>query len=106
LPALSTATPLGLLNRALLPVPFALPGLPARPASVVTAPDGVTFRMVVSSDTYTLPTLSTANLYGKLNRAELFVPFALPVLPASPANVVTTPAGVTFRITWLNVSAK
>src|SRR5205814_4295220 len=38
LPALSTATPPGPLNRAALLVPSALPGLPASPASVVTIP--------------------------------------------------------------------
>ena len=35
-PALSTATPRGPLNRAALPVPSVFPDVPARPASVVT----------------------------------------------------------------------
>src|ERR1019366_3318022 len=95
LPALSTATPQGYLNRAALPVPSALPEVPARPASVVTTPAGVTFRIVqlTSSATNMLPAPSTATPVGKLSRAAL------------PASVVTTPAGVTFRIVQLTASA-
>ena len=43
---------------------------------------------------------------GNQNRAALPVPSALPgSCPGVPASVVTTPAGVTFRIVWLPVSA-
>jgi len=54
------------LNRAALPVPLALPEIRARPASVVTTPSGVSFRIVLlpASATYTLPALSTATLDG------------------------------------------
>ena len=44
LPAESTATPRGLLNRAAAPKPFADPAA-AAPARVVTTPEGVTARM-------------------------------------------------------------
>src|ERR1035438_1590707 len=37
---------MGLLNRATLPLPFALPGDPASPASVVTVAPEVIFRIV------------------------------------------------------------
>ena len=45
-PALSTAIPRGYQNRAALTGPSALPLRPATPASVVTIPVGVTFRIV------------------------------------------------------------
>ena len=44
--ALSTATPAGLLNRAAVPMPSALPFCPALPARVVTDPAGLTLRIV------------------------------------------------------------
>ena len=50
LPALSTATPFGLLNRAALPVPSELPQKPAAPPRVVTTqfvPTGVSLRIVL-----------------------------------------------------------
>src|ERR1035437_3983975 len=107
LPALSTATPDGLENRAAVPEPSALPQFPALPASVVTAPAEVTFRIVLlpESATKTLPTASTATPDGPLNCAELPVPSLMPGVPALPASVVTTPAEVTFRIVELPVSA-
>ena len=66
LPAPSTATPLGQLKRAAAPVPSALPDEPAVPASVVTTPAGVIFRMVLLpvSATKTLPAPSTATPWG------------------------------------------
>src|ERR1035438_8539196 len=113
LPAPSRPGQQGRLNRAALFVPSALPLTPAFPARVVTTqfvPTGVISRMVSLSPsaTYTLPLVSTATPLGSLNRAALFVPSALPGLPAFPASVVTTqvvPTGVTFRIAWLLASA-
>src|SRR5262245_36714325 len=104
--ALSTAMPLGLLNRAVAPMPSALPFSPQRPARVVTTPLGVTLRMVQFSEsaTYTLPAPSTATPVGKENLALLPTPSAQPPLPegfANPASVVTDqfdPTGVIFRI--------
>lgn len=48
--------------------------------------------------------LSTATPEGKLKRAAVPVPSALPATPAAPANVVTTPEAVTLRMVWLNAS--
>src|SRR5437016_963276 len=42
---------------------------------------------------------------GRWNRAALPVPSVTPATPASPANVLTTPAGVIFRIVKLLLSA-
>src|SRR6476660_3485289 len=103
MPVASTATPVGRLKRAAAPVPSVLPVLPAVPARVVTTPAGVILRMValVWSATYTVPAASTATPTGVLNRAAAPVPSVLPVLPAVPARVVTTPADVILRIVWL-----
>src|ERR1039458_3526818 len=68
LPALSTAASPPIdpkLNRAALPVPAALPEIPASPTRVVTTqfvPTGVTFRIVLlpRSATYRLPKPSSA----------------------------------------------
>ena len=100
LPALSTATPAGPLKRAAAPVPSAVPGLPAVPASVVTTPPDVIIRIVwlPVSPTYTLPAASTATPTGALKCAPSPVPSVLPLMPASPANVVTTPAALILRI--------
>src|ERR1035437_5927547 len=100
LPAPSTATPLGNLKRAAAPVPSALPDEPAVPASVVTTPLGVIFRMVLLfvSATKTLPAPSTATPEGDQKRAAAPVPSALPYEPADPASVVTAPVGVIFRM--------
>jgi hypothetical protein len=38
---------------------------------------------------------------GGLNRATLPVPFALPLIPAEPARVLTTPLALILRIVWL-----
>ena len=46
MPVLFAVIPQGLLNRAALPVPSALPGLIASPPNVVTTPAGVTWRIV------------------------------------------------------------
>ena len=66
LPAPSTATPWGPLKWAPAPVPSALPDKPAVPASVVTTPVAVIFRMVWLSEsaTKTLPAPSTATPQG------------------------------------------
>ena len=57
LSALASATPVGYLNRTVLPLPLVLPVLPDKPASVLTTPAGVIFRIVelLLSATYTLP---------------------------------------------------
>src|SRR5207248_6389477 len=105
--ALSTARAVGKLKRAVLPAPLALPVLPAKPAKVLTTRAGVILRMVLLlvSATKILPILSMATATGNLKRAVLPVPLALPGLPAKPAKVVTTPAGVILRMVLLTVSA-
>src|SRR6476661_2867302 len=105
--AVSIARALGKLKRAVLPVPSALPVLPAKPAKVLTTRAGVILRIVLLlvSATKMLPTLSMATAAGPLKRAALPVPLALPVLPAKPAKVVTTPAGVILRMVLFAVSA-
>ena len=111
LPAVSTATAVGLSNVALVPRPSALPALvpPLPPASVVTVPPGVIFRtrLFPESTTYTSPAESTATAVGLLNVALVPMPFALPasVLPPPPASVVTVPLGAIMRITLLAESA-
>src|SRR6266853_1865824 len=68
---------------------------------------GLPIRMVwfKLSVTYTLPAVSTATPRGLLNCATLPGPSLLPVVKGEPAIVVTTPAGVTFRMVLLAVSA-
>src|SRR6478609_9888666 len=104
LPALSTATPFGKLNRAALPEPSVLPKVSAWPARVVTVPSLVILRMVLLpvSATYRLPLLSQATLRGLLNDAAAPTPLLLPLTPNLPAKVVTTPAEVILRITLLD----
>jgi hypothetical protein len=79
----------------------------AEPATVVTTPAVVTFRIVSlpASVTMRLPSASTVMPVGVLNWAFVPVPSAWPMLPAEPANVVTTPADVTLRIVLFPVSA-
>src|SRR6266699_2730545 len=108
-PLLSMARPLGRRNVAAVPVPSALPAVPAvLPARAVTTPVAMTIRRMVLlllSATYRLvPLLSTARPWGWLNRAPV-VPLALPDTPALPARVLTTPAGVILRMVWLLVPA-
>ena len=88
-------------------MPSALPELPALPARVVTTPAGVTFRIVwlSVSATYTLPALSTATPLGIAEPRGAARAIGTAGVPGLPARVVTTPAGVTFRIVWLSVSA-
>src|SRR5450631_993218 len=73
----------------------------------VTTPAGVILRTTEFSRsvTKTLPAASTAMAVGTLKRAALPVPSTYPKLPARPASVVTTAAGVILRIVWLPVSA-
>src|SRR6266496_4340483 len=108
-PLLSTTRPLGCLNVAAVPVPSALPAVPAVPASVVTTPEAMTIRRMVwlfLSATYRLvPLLSTARTWGRLNSAAAPVPSALPAVPAVPARVLTTPAGVILRMVWFLIPA-
>ena len=90
-------------NRAALPVPSVKPGILAEPASVVTTPSGVIFRIVLlpQSATMGLPLPSIAMPRGFLNRAALPVPSVLPDAPAVLAKGLTTAAGVIFRMVWL-----
>src|SRR5262245_45678269 len=92
-------TPAGLLNRDEELVPSIEPADRARPATVVTTPCDVTFRIasLLRSATYTFPSPSGATAEGKSNRAEVFVPSAGPYDPASPASV-ETPTGITERV--------
>jgi len=52
-----------------------------------------------------LPPLSVASPCGFLNVAVAPGPFADPLVPAIPANVETSPAGVIFRIACAASSA-
>jgi len=101
-----TATPIGLRNDAAVPMPSKNVELPL-PASVVTAPRGVTSRMrwlSVSATTITPLDGITATPDGLLNLAVVPVPSAEAALPL-PASVATTPRGVTRRMQWFPVSA-
>src|ERR1035438_8217569 len=73
---------------------------PAQPATVVTAPPGVITRTVPlpESTSYSKPLVPIASALGEQNRGTPLVPSTLPVTPALPANVVTTPLLVAFRI--------
>src|ERR1035437_2005956 len=51
-----------------------------------------------------MPLVSTATPCGWLKRAPLPVPSALPLTPGDPAQVLTTPPAVIFRIVRLSVS--
>ena len=97
-PLVSTVTPEGLSNLAVVLYPSAKPGI-LFPAIVVTTPKDVTFRMrlLLWSATNTLPLASTVTPLGLLNLAFTPVPSANAWSPL-PASVVTTPADVTFRI--------
>jgi hypothetical protein len=97
--------PLGLLNKALVPVPSANPAVD--PASVFTTPPfGMNpygndiIRMRTLSETNTLPLASTATPLRPLNKAAGPVPSAYPLVD-DPASVVTTPPGVTMRMRLL-----
>ena len=99
--------PQGWLKRTLVPEPSVLPELPAVPANVETVPLEVTLRTTLLwlSATNTFPLPSTATDVGWLNWAVVPVPSVVPEDPSDPASVVTTPAAVTLRITWLFLSA-
>ena len=88
MPALSTATPYGLVEPRVAARAIGAAGAARQPASVVTTPAGVILRIVLLpvSATYTLPALSTATPSGWANRAALPVPSALPELPGQPCQ--------------------
>ena len=94
LPMESMDTPQGPLNEALVPAPSAKAAVPL-PASVDTTPPGVILRMRLPSETRALPTESRARPTKNENKAPVPVPSAYPLEP--PANVLTTPLGVTLR---------
>ena len=104
-PSLPIAMPAGLLNCAASPAPSAKPATPL-PAKDVTTPLAVTFRIrsLLVSATYTVPSAATVTAHGLLNCAAVPVPLAKPAVPL-PASVVTSPAGLIFRIRFPNVSA-
>src|SRR5438552_17259428 len=82
-PMLSTAAPIGWLNRASLPAPSLLPACKGLPANVVTTqsvPVRVSLRIVsfCLSTTYMVSELSTARPCGELNRAALPAAATLP----------------------------
>ena len=87
---LSSATPVGKLKEAAVPVPSAEPELPL-PAKVVTTPAGVIFlmRLLSPSATYTLSLLSTATPKGLLKEADVPVASVAPLTPSIPAKVLT-----------------
>ena len=107
LPTASEANPLGELKVASVPVPLRLPDTPALPANVLTTPDGVILRikLLPGSATYRLPAASVVNPSGYLKVASVPVPLRLPVTPAFPAKVLTTPDWVILRIKLLYWSA-
>jgi hypothetical protein len=97
------ATALGRLNRALLPMPLALPlcvPVAPPPAIVVTTPAGVTARSLLLpySTTRISPEGATARPQGPPKRAAVPMPLTVPhCVPEDPppANMVTVPPGVT-----------
>src|SRR6266699_3199776 len=100
-PLLSMARPLGRRNVVAVPVPSALPAVPAvLPARVVTTPVAMTIcRMLLPFrvDTYRLvPLLSMTRPPGPLNVAAVPMPSALPAAP-EPASVLTTSVAMTIR---------
>lgn len=101
-PALSTQTPEGAWNAALVPIPSVAPAA-APPASVNTSPAGVTRRAMLLpwSATTTLPLRSKATPRAPLK--EVGPSTKAPAPP--PTRVVTTPAGVTLRMRPLPPSA-
>src|SRR3954447_25144065 len=62
-------------------------------------------RLLFASATKTLPDESTAMPEGPLNSADVPVALIMPAKP-SPANVVTTPAGVILRMRLFAPSAR
>ena len=88
------------LKRATPPLPSALPITPAAPAMVETTPAGVILRMVWLGFQKHKRCLRYPPQYRRdsQNCAALPVPSALPLNAEVPASVVTTPAGVIFRI--------
>ena len=77
--------------------------VPVTPTFVVTIPAAVIMRRVPLSPsaTYRLPASSTARSQGELKLAAAPRPSALPLVPAVPARVLTTPDGVILRMVLL-----
>ena len=100
---LSYAMPVSALKRAAAPVPSAVPGEPAVPATVVTAPLARVRRRMVWFPRSVIQRAPPpiAMPYGWLKRAAAPVPSALPTCPALPATVVTAPVAMTIlRMVW------
>ena len=109
LPAPSTATPLGRLNRAWTAEPPSPPN-PVRPvpATVLIVPDASTLRirLLSISAMKRLPALSTATPKGKSSCASVAGPPSPPnPLRPVPATVVIVPVASTLRIRSLKLSA-
>ena len=107
MPSGVAAMPPGLLKRAAVPAPLALPELPERPAALVTTAALVILRMLwlPLSATWKVPEASRVMAFGVLKRALPPVASVVPEVPARPAKVVTSPAGVILRMAWLPLSA-
>jgi len=96
-PAGVTSTPDAVWKRAAEPQPSAHADVSTTPATVVTLPEGVTRRTALPSPTKRLPPASKADAESSEKAAVAAGPSAYPDAPL-PANVVTTPAGVTLRM--------
>src|SRR5438093_4371580 len=99
LPCLSTAIPIGNHCSELIPVPKNVP-------TVLTSAAGVIFRIALFpvSHINRLLLLSIESPIGRKKRALEPAPSASPLAYAFPANVVTTPPWVTFRMMKLSLS--
>ena len=106
LPEISTVKPYGPLKVAAIPCPSVLPDVIHDPAKVLTNPPGVILRILLPpvSATYTFPESSTAIPDGALNLAKMPCPSAMPEA-VEPANVLTNPPAVIFRISLFPTSA-
>mmetsp|Transcript_81142 Transcript_81142/g.131460 ORF Transcript_81142/g.131460 Transcript_81142/m.131460 type:complete len:224 (-) Transcript_81142:159-830(-) len=103
LPSVSSARPAGWLKHAAGPCPSANPACPL-PASVRTAPPGVTTRIAWASDTSRSPLEASTISAGSLKVASAPCPSADPASPL-PASVLTmAPALDTVRRAWLPIS--
>ena len=100
-----TATPGGVLNLAFVPTASTNPATPTVPAKVVTTAPGYVMRrmMWLLLSAIMRPPVAgwKATPESVLKRALVPVPSAVPKVPQRPANLVTTPAGVTMRRQWL-----
>jgi hypothetical protein len=101
--------PMGCVREANAPLPLFWPAAPSWPTDVATTPAGVTARIAelpLSVTCQTPSALFHATPEGKLNRALLPAPSAVPDDPQAPARcVVGEPSAGTKRTQWLFASA-